>query len=160
MAAPIDLQQHPLLGIPLPSAAVLGSSAATGTPDTPPRQQDPSHGRPRQTDASRSTSISVRWVWLSPDYTPLANSLTRSCTALAVVVGGFLPLVSVSHSSCSIPSVCCQQSPRMALAHFHQSCRLQHLHLTLQNPVQHLYSRLLSVCQPQSFHRLRFSVNT
>jgi len=109
---------------------------------------------------SRSASISVRWVWLSPDYTPLANSLTRSCTALAVVVGGFLPLVSVSHSSCSIPSVCCQQSPRMALAHFHQSCRLQHLHLTLQNPVQHLYSRLLSVCQPQSFHRLRFSVNT
>ena len=68
--------------------------------------------------------------------------------------------VAVSNGSCSLPSVRCQKSPRMALAHPHQCRRLFHRHLSCDDSVQHLYPRLLLHRQRQSSHRLTFSLNS
>ncbi len=68
--------------------------------------------------------------------------------------------VPVSHAGSSLLSIRRQQSPRVALAHPHQFGRLSHRHLPLDHAVQHLYPRLLSGGQRQSFHRLTFSLTT
>ena len=49
VAAPIYLQQHPLLWIAFPSAVAFGGSAATGTSQSS-GQQDPPHGRAGEMD--------------------------------------------------------------------------------------------------------------
>ena len=48
--APVDLQQHPLLGVALPAQIALARSAAAGAPNTA-RQQHPPDGGAREADA-------------------------------------------------------------------------------------------------------------
>ena len=104
VSASINLQQHPLLGVSLPSAAVLGGSARPWSPDTI-RQQDPSDGRPGQMDTlSLCQHLGQMGVVESCIHScgQLPHSLLHRCSRS----GGWLPAsVTVSHGSWSLHSV-------------------------------------------------------
>ena len=107
VAASIDLKQHPLLGIALPSAVALGGSAATWTSQSS-GQQDPPHGRAGQMDIlsfcqhlGQMGMVESR-IWpLGQLHHPLLCPRARGGCRLS-------PPVPVSHSSRSFLSVCCQ----------------------------------------------------
>ena len=157
--APVDLQQHPLLGVALPSTVALGRPAAARTADAP-GQQDPPDGGAGQADALplRQHLGEMRVVEARIGASGQRQHLLLHLRGRG---GRRLPAsVPVSHGRSALPSVRRQEPPRMALAHPHQPGRLSHRRLPLDHAVQHLEPRLFSPRQRQSFHRLTFSLNS
>ena len=157
--AAVNLQQHPLPRVALPSAVAPGGPPASRTPHSL-CQQYPPDGGTRQVDAlplgqhlgqMGVVEASVEALGQLPDCLHCLRRRGRHRLP---------PPVPVSHGSCSLLPVRCQQSPCVALAHSHQPGRNSHRHLSLQHSVQHLCPPLLLGCQSQSFHGLRFSLNS
>ena len=107
VAAPIDLQQHPLLGIALPSAVAFGGSAATWTPQSS-GQQDPPHGRVGQMDILSLCQHLGQMGVVESCIGPLGQ-LHHLLLCPRVGGGHRLPSsVPVSYGSISLLSICCQ----------------------------------------------------